>query len=58
ETLATAVNGEKETLEDVYEPYLIQEGLLDRTSRGRKITLLALEHLGKKIRDLSQERLI
>ena len=58
ETLATAVNEEKDTLEDVYEPYLIQEGLLDRTSRGRKITLLALEHLGKKIRDLSQERLI
>jgi Holliday junction DNA helicase RuvB len=58
ETLATAVNEERETLEDVYEPYLIQEGLLDRTPRGRKVTLLALEHLGKQLRDFPQERLI
>jgi len=50
ETLAAAVNEEKDTIEDVYEPFLIQEGLLDRTPRGRKITLLAMEHLGKKAR--------
>ena len=58
ETLAVAVNEEKETIEDVYEPYLIQEGFLDRTPRGRKATLLALEHFGKKITDFPQERLL
>lgn len=58
ETLAVAVNEEKETIEDVYEPYLIQEGFLDRTPRGRKATPLVWEHLGKKITDFPQERLI
>jgi len=58
ETLAVAVNEEKDTIEDVYEPYLIQEGYLDRTPRGRKVTLLALEHLGKKTPGFSQERLL
>ena len=58
ETLAVAVNEEKDTIEDVYEPYLIQRGFLDRTPRGRKVTPLALEHLGKKIPDLPQDRLI
>jgi len=58
ETLAVAVNEEKDTIEDVYEPYLIQEGFLDRTPRGRKATLLALEHLGKKTSDFSQEKLL
>ena len=58
ETLAVAVNEEKDTIEDVYEPYLIQRGFLDRTPRGRKVTLLALEHLGKKISDLPQDRLL
>jgi Holliday junction DNA helicase RuvB len=58
ETLAVAVNEEKDTIEDVYEPYLIQRGFLDRTPRGRKVTLLALEHLGKKIPDLPQDRLL
>ncbi len=57
ETIAVAVHEEKDTIEDVYEPYLIQEGFLDRTPRGRKITLLALEHLGKKVPSSSQERL-
>jgi Holliday junction DNA helicase RuvB len=58
ETLAVAVNEEKDTIEDVYEPYLIQRGFLDRTPRGRKVTPLALEHLGKKIPDRPQDRLI
>src|SRR5512136_2339160 len=44
DTLAVAVNEEKDTIEDVYEPYLIQRGFLDRTPRGRKVTPLALEH--------------
>jgi Holliday junction DNA helicase RuvB len=58
DTLAVAVNEEKDTLEDVYEPYLIQRGFLDRTPRGRKVTHLALEHLGKKISDSPQNHLL
>ena len=37
----------KTTLEDVYEPYLIQSGYLERTARGRQATRLAFEHFGK-----------
>jgi Holliday junction DNA helicase RuvB len=44
--LAVAVGEEAETLEDVYEPYLIQEGFIQRTPRGRQATVLAFEHLG------------
>jgi len=51
ESLAAAVNEEKTTLEDVYEPYLIQSGYLERTARGRKATRLAFEHFGK-VKDL------
>ena len=45
-SLAVAVSEETETIEDVYEPFLIQEGLLQRTSRGRVATERALNHLG------------
>jgi Holliday junction DNA helicase RuvB len=45
-TLAVVVGEEAATLEDVYEPYLIQEGFLKRTSRGRQATALAYRHLG------------
>jgi len=45
-TLASAVGEERETLEDVYEPYLLQLGLLMRTSKGRQATSRAYEHLG------------
>jgi Holliday junction DNA helicase RuvB len=45
-SLAVAVSEETETIEDVYEPFLIQEGFLQRTSRGRVATPLALNHLG------------
>lgn len=48
ETLAASLNEEKDTIEDVYEPFLIQEGFLDRTARGRQATRLAYEYLGKK----------
>jgi len=58
ETLAVAVHEEKDTIEDVYEPYLIQEGFLDRTPRGRKITRLGMEHLGKKSTRSLQEKLL
>lgn len=57
DTLAVAVNEEKDTIEDVYEPYLIQDGFLDRTPRGRKATSLAQEHLHKIMPHIGQERL-
>jgi len=57
ETLAAALNEEKDTLEDVYEPFLIQEGFLDRTPRGRQATRLAYEYFGKQ-RSPAQERLL
>jgi len=47
-TIATAVGEEAGTLEEVYEPFLIQEGFLQRTPRGREVTAKAYEHLGKK----------
>ena len=46
-TLATAVGEEPGTIEEVYEPFLIQEGYLMRTPRGREATALAYQHLGK-----------
>jgi Holliday junction DNA helicase RuvB len=47
-TIATAIGENPGTLEEVYEPYLIQEGLLIRTPRGRQATPAAYAHLGKK----------
>ncbi len=46
-TIATAVGEEADTIEEVYEPYLVQEGYLQRTPRGREATELAYKHLGK-----------
>ena len=48
ETIAAAIGEDKDTLEDVYEPFLIQEGLLARTRRGREVTEGGYEHLGRK----------
>jgi Holliday junction DNA helicase RuvB len=45
-TLAVALGEEADTIEDVYEPYLLQLGFLQRTPRGRVITALGREHLG------------
>jgi Holliday junction DNA helicase RuvB len=58
ETLAAALSEEKDTLEDVYEPFLIQEGFLDRTPRGRQATRLAYEYFGRKKPASAQERLL
>jgi Holliday junction DNA helicase RuvB len=58
ETLAAALNEEKDTLEDVYEPYLIQEGFLDRTPRGRQATRIAYEYFGRKRPASAQEKLL
>ena len=46
DTLAATINEEAVTLEDVYEPYLLQQGFLTRTPRGRCVTQKAYEHLG------------
>ena len=46
-TLSTAVGENAETIEEVYEPFLIQEGFIMRTPRGREVTELAYKHLGK-----------
>lgn len=50
-TIATAVGEDAGTIEEVYEPFLIQEGFLMRTSRGREATQLAYKHLGKNYID-------
>ncbi|MBK9732299.1 MAG: Holliday junction branch migration DNA helicase RuvB [Chitinophagaceae bacterium] len=48
-TIATAVGEESGTIEEVYEPFLIQEGYLKRTARGREATQIAFKHLGKSM---------
>lgn len=58
ETLAAALNEEKDTIEDVYEPFLIQEGFLDRTPRGRQATRLSYEYLDRKKPISMQEKLL
>lgn len=54
ETVSAALGEDRDTLEDVYEPYLVQEGFLARTRRGREITDLGLEHLGRDLNDRKQ----
>ncbi|MDP3762741.1 MAG: Holliday junction branch migration DNA helicase RuvB [bacterium] len=58
QTLAAATSEEKETIEEVYEPYLMQLGFLERTSRGRVATRRAYDHLGKNSLPSSQEKLV
>jgi len=55
ETLAAAVSEEKDTIEDVYEPFLIQGGYIDRTPRGRQATPLAYQHFGKAVSPNAQK---
>jgi holliday junction DNA helicase RuvB len=47
ETLSSAISEERDTIEDIYEPFLMQRGFLDRTSRGRVVTLRAYQHFGR-----------
>ncbi|MBF0383233.1 MAG: Holliday junction branch migration DNA helicase RuvB [Magnetococcales bacterium] len=49
DTLAAIIGETRDTIEDVIEPFLLQEGFLDRTPRGRRVTPAAYQHLGKKI---------
>jgi Holliday junction DNA helicase RuvB len=53
-TIATVVGEEAGTLEEVYEPYLVQEGFIKRTPRGREATSLSYKHFGRKPRDNGQ----
>ncbi len=57
DTLSTAISEEKDTIEDVYEPFLIQKGYINRTSRGRVATKLAYEYLGLQPQGVIQEEL-
>ena len=57
DTLAATINEEAITLEDVYEPYLLQQGFLTRTPRGRCVTQKAYEHLGIPFRGQEQLKL-
>jgi len=54
-TLAALTGDEQTTIEDFFEPYLMQIGLLERTPRGRKATAKAYKHLGKKPRSISNQ---
>lgn len=56
DTVAASVNEERDTIEDVYEPYLMQLGFIDRTPRGRVATLRAYEHLGRQMPSRRDER--
>jgi Holliday junction DNA helicase RuvB len=60
ETLAAMTGDERTTIEDMYEPYLMQIGFLERTSRGRKVTPKAYQHLGKPLlgSEISQSELL
>jgi Holliday junction DNA helicase RuvB len=55
-TIAAALGEEPDTLEEIYEPYLLQIGFLDRTARGRRITARAVEHLGAPEKPRQQGR--
>jgi Holliday junction DNA helicase RuvB len=58
ETLAASINEEKTTIEDVYEPFLLQGGYLNRTPRGRTATALAYRHLHRQPQADEQPRLL
>ncbi len=58
ETLAAITGDERSTIEDFYEPYLMQVGLLERTPRGRKATPKAYEHLHKNLTASDQPKLV
>lgn len=54
-TIATAVGEDAGTLEEVYEPFLIKEGFIKRTPRGREVTELAYKHLGKDLKQGAEQ---
>lgn len=58
ETLAASISEETDTIEDVYEPYLLQLGFINRTPRGRVATAAAYQHLGIAVKEDSQVKLL
>ncbi|MGM0437214.1 MAG: Holliday junction branch migration DNA helicase RuvB [Bacillota bacterium] len=56
-TMSASLSEERETIEDVYEPYLLQIGFIDRTPRGRVATTAAYKHLDFKVNSTEQEKL-
>jgi Holliday junction DNA helicase RuvB len=56
--LAASINEEKTTIEDVYEPFLLQRGYINRTPRGRTATALAYRHLRRQLPADEQPRLL
>jgi Holliday junction DNA helicase RuvB len=56
-TIAAAIDEEKDTIESIYEPFLMRIGFLERTTRGRKVTEKAYKHLGIVHRSPSQGKL-
>ncbi len=58
DTLSAALSEDKDTIEDVYEPFLIQSGYIQKTPRGRQATPLAYDHLGRKGAQEAQRKLI
>ena len=56
DTLAAAISEETETIEDVYEPYLMQIGFLQRTPRGRVVTARAYQHLGIPVKEQNEQK--
>jgi Holliday junction DNA helicase RuvB len=56
DTLASAIGEERETIEDVYEPFLLQGGYLDRTPRGRLATPLAYQHLNRPLPNSADQK--
>lgn len=57
DTISAAIAEERDTLEDVYEPFLVQEGMLARTRRGREVTETGYRHLGRTVSKTRQVRL-
>lgn len=57
-TIAALTGDESTTIEDFYEPYLMQIGFLERTPRGRRVTIKALKHIGKAISEDTQQQLV
>ena len=49
DTLAAALSEEAETIEEVYEPYLLQEGFIQKTPRGRMLTQMGKKHVGSNL---------
>lgn len=58
ETLAATIGEEGDTLEEVYEPFLLKEGFLHRTPKGRVVTVSAYEHLGRKPKQPAQAQML